>query len=38
MDINYEIKIFKIGIDKTEGKTTLEYFNDIKFKKGDSYI
>ena len=27
-----EIKIFKIGIDKTEGKTTLEYFNDIKFK------
>ena len=25
-----EIKIFKIGIDKTEGKTTLEYFNDIK--------
>ena len=27
-----EIKIFKIGIDKSEGKTTLEYFNDIKFK------
>ena len=27
-----EIKIFKIGIDKTEGKTTLEYFNDIKIK------
>ena len=27
-----EIKIFKIGIDKTEGKTALEYFNDIKFK------
>ena len=28
-----EIKIFKIGIDKTEeGKTILEYFNDIKIK------
>ena len=27
-----EIKIFKIGIDKTEGKTMLEYFNDIKIK------
>ena len=25
-----EIKIFKIGIDKAEGKTILEYFNDIK--------
>ena len=27
-----EIKIFKIGHDKTEGKTILEYFNDIKIK------
>ena len=27
-----EIKIFKIGQDKTEGKTILEYFNDIKIK------
>ena len=27
-----EIKIFKIGIDKSEGKTILEYFNDIKIK------
>ena len=27
-----EIKIFKIGMDKTEGKTILEYFNDIKIK------
>ena len=27
-----EIKIFKIGLDKSEGKTKLEYFNDIKIK------
>ena len=27
-----EIKVFKISMDKTEGKTILEYFNDIKIK------